>query len=173
MGAFSGMKDAKRGFASNPLRPGKYVVRIDACDFFKSDNGEYWKNTLTILAVDQGDHKVGEVVNTFFKFKDTAEGRTIFQQNLKSFMAGILACEDEQIDESAAKRASGEEQTMRGMITVVSGVMRTSKNKVYEDGPQKGQPKQYPVFSWAPSLDAEETLAAIGAENYKKFFPSG
>lgn len=173
MGAFEGLKDAKRGFASNAIRAGKYVVRIDMCDFYKSDNGQYWKNTLTVLAVQDGDHKVGEVVNTFFKFEDTAKGRTIFQQNLKSFMAGVLAVDDERIGKDEADAASGEKQQMKGLITVVTVLMRTSKTKVYEDGPNKGQPTQYPVFSWSPSLDAAETEAAIGAEAYKRFFPSG
>ena len=68
MGAFSGLRDAARGFSSNPIRQGRYVARIDAIDSFDAEQkGLMWKNTLTILAVEDGDHSVGEVVHVFFQ----------------------------------------------------------------------------------------------------------
>lgn len=169
MGAFSGLKDAKRGFGSNPLKPGKYVVRIDGCDFFETEqNGEMWKNTLTILAIeDDGGHKVGEVVHTFFREK---AGKKTFQSNLKGFMAGVLGVEDEAIDEEAAKKALAADSPMKGLVTVVTGRQRTSKDKVDQ---KSGQPVTYTVYSWSEMLDDEAVKAAIGDEAYGKFFPQG
>lgn len=173
MGAFSGMKDAKRGFSSNGLRPGKYVVRIDQCDFFESDNGTFWKNTLTVLAVEQGEHKVGEVVHTFFRFENTAEKKQIFQRNLKAFIAGVLDCDDEAIDEAKTVECYSEQSLLKGLVTVVTVGMKTSKTGVYKDGPKKGEPTEYPTYSWSPCLDPEATKAAIGEEVYVAQFPNG
>lgn len=168
MGAFSGLKDAKRGFASNPLRPGKYVCRIDGCDFFDTEqNGEMWKNTLTILAVEDGDHKVGETVNTFFR---VGAGKKTFQSNLKAFLAGVLDVDDEVIDEPQAMQATKEDSPMKGLVTVVTARQRTSKDKKDE---KTGEPVQYTVYSWTPSLDDDGIIAAIGEEAYATFFPNG
>ena len=50
MGRFSGLDKATRGFASNRLREGKYVVRVDGCDYFPTEMyGDAWKNTLTSM----------------------------------------------------------------------------------------------------------------------------
>ena len=173
MGAFSGLKDAKRGFGSNKLKEGKYVVRIDACDFFEGDQvGEAWKNTLTILAVEEGpaegaQHKVGEVVHTFFYMKS---GKKTFHQNLKGFMAGVLNVDDEDVGEEEAEAATKEDSPMKGLVTVVTGRRRTSKKTKDE---KTGEPVEYVVYSWSPCLDASEVLAAIGEEAYAKFFPNG
>lgn len=176
MGAFTGMKDAKRGFASNPLREGKYVVRIDGCEFFESRKGaEFWKNTLTILAVSDGDHKVGEVVNTFFKCGDGTEKQT-FQSNLKSFIAGVMAAEDAEIDEASINEILGKDAAgqpcpnpLAGLVTVVTARKRASKSKRDD----KGQPFEYTVYGWEPSLLNEEIKDAIGEEAVARFFPNG
>lgn len=173
MGAFTGLRDAKRGFSSNFLKQGKYVVRIDSLDFFDSDNGEFWKNTLTVLAVEEGEHKVGEVVHVMFKYVSTAEGKQIFQRNLKAFLAGVLDVEDDRIDEAAADRAKSEDSPLKGLVTVVTARNRASKDKVYDKGPNKGQPVEYTVYSWEPSLDDEAIKEAIGKEAYEKHFPNG
>jgi len=170
MGAFSGLKDAKRGFQSNPLQPGKYVCRIDACDFFETDNsGEMWKNTLTVLAVEDGPHKAGEVVHTFFKVGTGAAGKTTFQSNLKAFMVGVLACDDDDIGEAEAKQATAENSPMKGLVTIVTARQRQSKDKKDDEG----LPRKYTVYSWSPSLTNEEIVAAIGEEAFATFFPNG
>lgn len=170
MGAFSGMRDAKRGFTSNPLRAGRVVARIDECAFFDTENkGEMWKSTLTILAVDQGEeHRVGEQVHVFFKM---AAGKKVFQQNVKSFIAGVLDVADEEVGEEeidAILAADGGD--LRGLVTVVTSRMQTSKKTVDS---KTGEPVQYVVHSWAPSLTAEEIVSAIGEEAVERFFPNG
>lgn len=172
MGAFTGLRDAKRGFASNPLQPGKVVVRIDRCEMFDSDKGEFWKNTLTVLAVSDGPHKVGEVVHTFFKYTNTAEMREVFQRNLKAFIANVLDVDDELVDESVAKKIldEGEKSDMIGLVTVVTARSRTSKKSKDE---KTGEPFEYTVYSWEPSLDEAAIKDAIGEAAYKQFFPNG
>jgi hypothetical protein len=174
MGAFSGLKDASRGYQSNALQAGKYVARIDECAFFDSAKGEMWKNTLTILAIDPSTgptpHKVGEVVNTFFKVQTGAGGKNTFQGNLKAFLAGVLDVADDQIGEAEAGEACGEKSPMKGLVTVVTArrvVSQKTKDAV------TGQPVSYVVYSWSPCLDAEQINAALSAEDLKRFFPSG
>lgn len=165
MGAFSGMKDTSRGFQSNPLRGGRYLCRIDECSFFDTDqNGEMWKNTLTILAVESGDHKVGEVVHTFFSMK---HGKNIFQRNLKSFLANVLDCDDNEIDEGATLQACSEDSPMKGLVTLVTGTKRNSK-KV---DPDTGDNYTYIVHGWAPSLSDDEIVDALSDEALERFFP--
>lgn len=167
MGAFSGLKDAKRGFSSNPLRPGRYLARIDECAHFDTEQkGEMWKNTLTILAVEEGDHKVGEQVHTFFKL---SAGKQVFQRNLKAFIATVLDVDDEEIGEDEAKQISGEEQRMAGLVTVVTARKQTSKDGKDDDG----KPRQYTVYSWSASLTNAEVAEAIGEEGVARFFPNG
>lgn len=170
MGKFSGLKDAKRGFASTVLQGGKYLCRIDKCDYFDTDsNGSMWKNTLTILAIEdggEGQHKVGEVVNTFFREK---AGKKLFQSNLKSFIAGVLDAKDDDIGEDVADACLEDNSPMKGLVTLVTARKRTSKDKKDD---KTGEPISYIVYSWAPCLSAEETRAAIGDEAYAKFFPS-
>lgn len=172
MGAFAGMKDAKRGFDKNPLRPGRYVVRIDSCEFFefvdrKGKDSEAWKNTLTILAVEEGDHRVGEIVHTYFGM---AGGKKTFQMNLKSFLAGVLDVPDEAIDEAAATAACSEDSQMKGLVTVVTGRGRRSKSTIDE---KTGEPVEYTVYSWSPCMNDDEIIAAIGEEAFNTFFPNG
>ena len=167
MGAFDGLKDAKRGFNSNALKEGQYVVRIDECSFFETEqNGEMWKNTLTVLAVEDGEHRVGEIVNTFFR---VMAGKKTFQSNLKAFIAGVLDVPDEDIGMENTKEILGADNPMRGLVTVVTAKRRTSKDKVDE---KTKEPIQYTVYSWSPCLSKEETMAALGDEVYQRFFPS-
>lgn len=168
MGAFSNLKDAKRGFSSNPIQPGKYVVRIDGCDFFDTEqNGEMWKNTLTVLAVDEGSHRVGEIVHTFFRMK---AGKSTFQSNLKSFLATVLGVDDEQIDEEVAKIACSEGSPMKGLVTIVTAQQRNHKTAKDE---KTGEAVQYTVVSWTACLTNDEIVTAIGDEAYATFFPNG
>lgn len=172
MGAFSGLKDASRGFSSNPIRAGRYAVRIDGCDFFEARAGEKWKNTLTVLAVEDGGekpHKVGETVHTFFNCKAGKEGKEIFQRNLKSFMAGVLDVGDEEIGEDEATVASSDDSPLKGLVTIVTVRMQASKDKVDE----QGNPRMYPVYGWDASLEPEQIEELLGEEGMAKFFPNG
>jgi len=174
MGAFSGLKDASRAYQSNALQAGKYVTRIDECAFFDSAKGEMWKNTLTILAIDAStgptQHKVGEVVNTFFKVQTGAGGRNTFQGNLKGFLAGVLGVEDSAIGEAEAAQACSDQSPMKGLVTVVTArrvVSQKTKDAV------TGQPVSYVVYSWSQLLDSAQITAALPAEDLKRFFPNG
>jgi hypothetical protein len=170
MGAFSGLRDAARGFSSNPLRTGRYVARIDSCDSFEAEQkGLMWKNTLTILAVEDGGeqpHKVGEQVHVFFK---RGQYPKVFLQNIKSFMAGVLDVADEEIGEEEADAALSDDSPMIGLVTVVTGRQQASKSSRDDDG----NPFKYTVYSWSPSLTDEEILEAIGQEGVERFFPNG
>jgi hypothetical protein len=170
MGAFSGLRDAARGFSSNPLRPGRYVARIDGCDSFEAEQkGLMWKNTLTILAVEDGGeqpHKVGEQVHVFFK---KGQFPKVFLQNIKSFMAGVLDVADEEIGEEEADAALSDDSPMVGLVTVVAGRQQASKSSRDDDG----NPFKYTVYSWSPSLTDEEIVEAIGQEGVERFFPNG
>lgn len=167
MGAFSGLRDAARGFASNILRPGRYVARIDSCDSFEAEQkGRMWKNTLTILAVEEGDHKVGEQVHTFFK---RGQYPKVFLQNIKSFIAGVLDVADDEVGEEEAEEVLGENNPLEGLVTVVSGRKQASKSSKDEDG----NPFMYTVYSWMPSLDEEEITEALAEGDMERFFPNG
>jgi len=167
MGAFTGLKDARRGFNSNKLRAGEYLVRIDKCEFFDTKmSGEKWKNTLTVVGTISGDHKVGEVAHVIFSM---ANGQMVFQSNLKGFLAGVLGVSDEEIDEPSATIARSEDSPLYGMVTRVIATQRTSRDKKDKDG----NPTTYVVYNWSPAFTPEEITSAIGDEAVKRFFPNG
>lgn len=167
MGAFTGLRDAKRGFSSNPLRPGRYLVRIDECSFFDTEQkGEMWKTTVTILSVEEGDHKPGEQAHIFYK---VSAGKKIFQQNVKAFICSVLDVDDSEIGEEEQVEITGEQQRMAGLVAVVSGVKQTSK----EGKDEKGNPRQYTKYAWQPSLTNAEIVEAIGEDGVARFFPNG
>lgn len=167
MGAFSGMKDAKRGYNSNPLTEGDYVARIDRCDFFEAQqNGEFYKITLTILAVGSGPHKEGEVVNILYGRK---HGNTQFLQNVKSFIAGVMNVEDGLIDEAATMRTLDPEQVLAGLVIQVKASRRNSKKSKREDG----TPFEYSVYTYSPTLSDEDIKQTLGEARVKRFFPNG
>ena len=165
MGAFSGMKGTSRGFTSNSMREGRYLCRIDECAFFSTDKGDMWKNTLTILAVEDGDHKVGEVVHTFFS---ASKGRDIFLRNIKTFIANVLDCTDEEVDEANTLLACSENSKMIGLVTLVTAIKRNSQTKKDENG----VPYTYVVHGWTPSLSDDEIVAALSTEARERFFPN-
>ncbi len=172
MGAFSGMGSVARGYSSNFLRPGRYVVRIDSCETFEAGQAEtrMWKNTLTILAVEDGGekpHKVGEQVHVMYT--RLQKYPKMFLQNVKGFLASVLDVSDDEIGEDEALTAASEDSPMKGLVTLVSGQSRNSKTSRDNDG----NPTKYTVHSWSPSFDDDEIEAAIGEEGMAKFFPNG
>lgn len=167
MGIFTGIKGAKRGFSSNPIKEGDYVVRIDDAKVLNTRmSGELWKTTLTVLAVESGENKVGEVVHVFF---GTKHGLDIFQQNVKSLLAGVLDCADEDIDDAAAERCILDDSPIVGLVTRVRATRRTSQKTVTKEG----LPATYLTYSWSAALTNEEIERAITAEGVKRFFPNG
>jgi len=167
MGSFSGMASATRGFASNRLIEGDYIVRIDKAENFEArQTGEKYKITATILAVTAGRHKEGEVVTVMYSKN---HGLDQYLSNIKSFIAGVLNLPDPEVDEKMVLRTLDPEQAMSGLVTRVRAIERDSKKK--DD--KTGTPFQYSVYTWAPFLQPEEIATAIGAERVKRFFPSG
>lgn len=169
--AFKGMRDATRGFSSNVVREGTYLVRIDDCDFFETSKGDKWKNTYTILAVQAGDNKVGEVVNTFWNLKEGKIGKDMFQGNIKGFVASVLDCADDQVGEEEIDKVLGEENPLKGHV-----VLLTSSRRQFKDGKldeRTGEVGTYPVYSFSKLYAPEEIKAAIGEEAVARFFPKG
>jgi hypothetical protein len=173
MGLFSGMAGATRSFGSNKLTEGDYVARIDGCDLFKTDmSGNCYKVTLTILAVLDGPHKVGEVVTTTWGDK-RAKTEKQWLGNIKAFIAGVMAVDDAKIGETETMATLPAEQggqaVLNGTVCRIKAVRRTGKSVDKETG----QPFEYSLYTWAPSLNDEEIVQAIGAEGVKRFFPNG
>jgi len=168
MGAFAGMNDATRGYVSNYLRPGRYVARIDECASFEKEGvGRMWKTSLTILAVEDGDHKVGEQVQTFFKLDPRYP--KMFYGKIMGFIAGVLNVSDDEIGEEETEAVLGENNPLEGLVTVVTAVASASKKSKNEDG----TPKMFTNYSWSASLDDDEIADAIGEEGIARFFPNG
>lgn len=168
MGAFVGMNDATRGYVSNYLMPGKVVVRIDGCVSFEKEGvGRMWKNDLTILAVEDGPHKIGDQVQTFFKLDPRYP--KMFYGKIMAFIAGVNGCTDEEVGEAETEEVLSENNPLEGLVTVVTAAASPSKKSTNEDG----TPKMFTNYSWSESLDDEEILAAIGEEGVERFFPNG
>lgn len=181
MGLFSGMKDAQRGFASNKLIEGDYVARIDKCDLFRTDiSGNCFKITLTILAVSDGPHKVGEAVTVNFGDKRITAKQWL--GNIKGFIAGVMNVDDAAVGEKETlqtcdtfladdgKTVMKGENVLGGTVCRVKAIVRASKSA---RDPKTGEAFDYSVYVWSPSLTNEEIVQAIGAEGVKRFFPNG
>jgi hypothetical protein len=173
MGLFKDMAGAARGFASNKLTEGDYVVRIDECDVFETDiSGNCFKVTLTILAALDGPHKAGEVVTVVHGDKKGTKKQWL--SNIKSFIAGVMNVEDARIGETETIAVlgptNGGSNAMDGTVCRVKAISRPSKKSRDE---KTGQPFEYSVYSWFPSLSDAEIVQAIGAEGVKRFFPNG
>ena len=121
---------------------------------------------MTVLAVEEGDHKVGEQVHTFFK---VGAGKQVFQRNLKAFIAGVLDVDDDEVGEAEAKIAASEDSPMIGLVTLVTARQQTSKEGKDDDG----NPRKYTVYGWTPSLTDEEISDALDDETIAQYFPNG
>jgi len=174
MGAFSGMKSAKRGFASNYLKgPGTYMVRIDEVAFFeyvgqKGVDMEMWKTTLTVLAVEEGDSRVGEVCSVSYSVGGNITKQT-FQSNLKGFLCSVFQCDEDDIGEDEVKQLLEEDSALLGLVCVVT--CRPRKSKKAKD--EEGEPVEFMTHSWSPELTKKQIKEALDPAAIKKFFPNG
>jgi len=168
MGMFSGMGSATRGYQSNVLKEGEYLVRIDSCEHFEAKNkGEGFKTTLTILNVLSGtNHRPGEVVNTVWLKKGEVQ---MWLGNIKGFIAGCLGVEDARVDETVATEVAGPNNPLKGQVTKVKAITRVSKKK----DEKTGEFFNYTLYSWSAVLTPDELRAALPAEDLQRFFPSG
>jgi hypothetical protein len=177
MGTFSGMKNAKRGFASNPLKgPGRYMVRIDECAWFETKDSsgadvEYWKTSITILGVEEGDHTVGEVCAIMYKYGGKVNKDT-FQSNVKGFICDVTGLPPEQVGEDETLQCLEADGPLNGLVTIVKASIRLSKKSKND----KGDPAEFTVYSFSKALKQEEIIEVFGndAEKMlKKYFPNG
>lgn len=174
MGMFKDLAAASSGYQSNPLRPGRYVARIDNMVTFDAEQkGWFWKTTLTILAIEDGGespHKIGEQVHVFFK---KGQYPQVFLQNIKSLIAGVLNVADEEVGEAEAEAVlseeGGEPGQMDGLVTTVTGRQQASKKSKDDDG----NPRLYTVYGWGPSLDDAAIVEAMTEEDFAKIYPNG
>ena len=165
------MKDAKRGYTSNRLTEGDYVVRVDRCDHFEAEAaGEGFKITLTVLAAERGSHKEGEATTvTYFLKPGALGGKKQWFGNIKSFIAVVMNVADEAIDEASVVRTLDPEQILAGTVCRVRSNQRLSKKSKRDDG----TPQEFFVYTWSPALENAEILQTLGEERVKRFFPSG
>jgi hypothetical protein len=182
MGMFQGMKDAKRGFQSNKLREGDYVVRIDRCDHITGDRaGDGFKITCTVLAVNAGDHHEGEVASvTYWKGSGKAAADQ-WLSNIKGFIGRVMGVTDDQIDEGATLQTLAEvydeatrqtkpgQNVLGGTVARVTAQQRFSKSRRDESG----NAVAYNLYGWNLALTPEEIESTLGAERTARFFPSG
>lgn len=165
MGRFQGLDKATRGFASNRLREGTYVVRVDECSYFNTEMyGESWKNSLTVLGVIVGDHEVGEEVATTFRQRNKS-----FNSNLCGFLAGITGANDEDVTEAHAEAALADNSPVKGLVCIVKAVKRTHRTAKNDDG----TPVEYFVYTWEQAMSPDQIREAIGEEAVARFFPNG
>lgn len=176
MGAFSGMKNAKRGFASNPLQsPGRYLVRIDECAFFeytdnKGSENEMWKTTVTVLAVQEGGSKEGEQCHIFYKLGGNVPKQT-FQANLKGFICSVLNVEEDEVGEAETLQClDAKESPLNGLVTMVTARNRKSKKTKNEE---TGDPVEFAVYSFSEALKDSEIKEVLEPTEIKKYFPNG
>lgn len=172
MGFFSGMNEATRGFSSNILHAGRYVARIDdATTFEKEGKGRMWKTTLTILAIESqsegSPQKPGDEVHIFYKY-DPRYPKMFFGK-IMSFIAGVMDVPDEAIGEAETNEVLGDDNPMRGMVTVVTARAKPSTNQKAEDG----SPRMFTEYSFSPRLSDDEIVAAIGEDAVARYFPNG
>lgn len=166
------MAGATRGFASNKLTEGDYIVRVDKCDAFKTDiSGNCYKITLTILAAIDGPHKEGEIVTVTHGDKRITEKQWL--GNIKAFIAGVMAVEDAKVGEDETIQtldaSQGGQSVLNGTVCRVKAISRASKKSKDE----QGNPYDYSVYSWFPSLSDDEIKQALGEERVKRHFPNG
>ncbi len=177
MSTFSGMKDAKRGFASNRFTEGEAVVRIDGCTHFSTDiMGECYKVTMTLLRVVAGPHKEGEVCTATLSFKQgTGMKKEAWFGKIKAFIGNVLGLPDDSIDETMVLRTLAEhdgkpgENAMAGIVTVIRASLRASKKSKDDEG----NPRQFSNYAWTRALDPVQITEALGVERIAHFFPKG
>lgn len=166
MGTFSGMAGAKRGFVSNPLKDGDYVVRIDKCSHFEAkQTGEKFKVDVTILAVNRGSMKEGEVASVTYSKQ---HGLDLFLGNIKGFIAGVMNVPDDAVGENETLQCLEPQNILAGTVARVRADARASKKK-----DERGENFSYQVYTWHPSLDKAEIEKALGPDRVKKHFPNG
>lgn len=173
MSLFSGMKGAKRGYQGTKLSEGDYFVRVDRCDTFETDiSGNCYKITLTILAVNDGTHKEGEVVTVVFGDKRVTKAQ--WYGNIKGFIANVMSVEDEAVGEAETvatlHQELGGQNVLGGTVCRVKAIRRTSKKSKND----KGEPFEFSVYNWSPAIvDNEEIRQVLGEERVKRYFPNG
>jgi len=175
MGRFSGMKNARRGFQSNAVRPGRYLVRIDeACAFNSPNKGEMVKMTLTVLLAEDGDHKQGEQVHVFHKRGSTATELQVFLGNIKTTLCSIFdidketeesmsEAEWEENAEKAFSEQNPQDSPLVGHVCLLTVALRDNRDKT----------GKYPTYSWSAYYEPKQIAEALSEEEIAKFFPNG
>lgn len=173
MSLFSGMKGAKRNFQSAKLLEGNYFVRIDNCETFETDiSGNCYKILLTILAVNDGPHKEGEVLTVVYGEK-SAQTKANWYGNIKGFIGNVMGVTDEAVGEAETvatlTKELGGENVLGGTVCLVKAMRRTSK----KNRDEKGEPREFSVYNWGIALEPQEIAQVLGPERVKRFFPNG
>ena len=173
MSLFSGMKGAKRNFQSAKLIEGDYFVRIDNCETFETDiSGNCYKILLTILAVNDGTHKEGEVLTVVYGEK-SAQTKANWYGNIKGFIATVMGVADDAVGEAETvatlTKELGGQNVLGGTVCRVKAMRRVSK----KNRDEKGNPREFTVYNWGLALSSEEIPGVLGEERVKRFFPNG
>ena len=91
----------------------------------------------------------------------------------QAFIAGVMAVEDSKIGENETMqtldKSQGGQEVLNGTVCRVKAIQRSSKKSKDE----QGNPYDYSIYSWSPSLTDAEIVQALGEEAVKRFFPNG
>ena len=110
MGVFDKIGDAKSSQDSNFIRPGDFDAKITECKVREKFNGDKMMLVnMTVTAVREGDHRVGEEITHFLK-----QSQAPFLANVKQFISSTLQCDPDDVGAAEAERVTGEENPLAG-----------------------------------------------------------
>ena len=167
---FGGIGKANRGFQSNPVRESRCLVRIDGLNLFEAPKkGIMGKVTCTVLACEEGDHRVGEVVHAFYKRGDNSVRHDIWLGNVKSMLCQLLGIDKDAEEAMSAEEwadnaavAFDEDSPLEGFVAVLTTVIKDN---------QAGTGK-YASYGWSEQFDDDAIRDALSEDEIARFFPN-
>lgn len=124
---FAGMREAQPAFQANYVKPGKYVMRIDAVK-----RGTTRKlipfvvvelTVIHVIALDQSHpgHRVLETCSYMMQYGD------YFLRNMKAFVCGVMNCASEEVGEEECAQIVSDVQPLAGKLVLIDAVNRMTK----------------------------------------------
>jgi len=161
-GLFSGIKEAKVNVSSEYIRPGRYLMRIDATKYLQTrKSGDGVAAEMTVVHVFDNDtgrgHSAGAEVSQLFLKKSE-----YFFSDVKSFVGAVMEVDPAVIGTEEATQVFDGSNPLAGMVVEVSArQITTQKNSVFTK------------VSFIRHVPPAEVLTQIGEEACERFFPQG